>query len=657
MDNLDRLFNSAIAFAEANDLQNAISTFNEMLVETKNNPTIFFNLGLLHFLRQEFKEALNFYNLALNIDPNDPSTLTNKGAVLNELQLYDEALKTLDLALKHDQNLPEAWCNKGVTLNELHFDVEAIAHYDKAISINPNYAEAWQNKGVAYSDLKLYKEALEHFDKAISINPNYAEAWYNKGVAYSDLKLYKEALNHYDRAISLNENISWIHGNLLHTKMLICDWQGIHEILLKISHDIKSGRKVSAPFSILSITDSPSIQKKCSEIYNTAKFPTNHSLKAGDKNSGHKRIKVGYFSADFREHALTYLTAELFELHDKDKFELFAFAYGPSDESLMRKRLVSAFDYFLDVNQKTDRQIAELSRDQEIDIAIDLDGYTADSRMGIFSYQAAPIQVSYLGYLGTTGSEYIDYLISDSEIIPKERQKNYSEKIIYVPNYQVNDSKRQVINKSPSREELGLPEGKFVFCCFNNNYKITPEIFKSWMSILKNVEDSVLYLYGDNDLSIANLRREAITLGVNSDRLFFTGRVPRHEYLLRLKAADLFLDTSPYNAGASASDALWVGLPLITLRGKSFSSRVASSTLKSICLPELITASLKEYELLAIKLAKNPDILIGLKEKLARNQLTTPLFNPAEFINHIEAAYREIHDRHQKNLAPAHIYI
>ena len=657
MNNLDHLFNSAIASAEANNLDNAISIFNEILIHKKNNPTIFYNLGLLHCLRQEFKEALNFYNLALNIDPNDPATLINKGAVLNELQLHSEALKTLDTALKHNQHLPEAWCNKGVTLNELHRNAEAIDHYDRAIAINPNYAEAWCNKGVAYSDLKLYSEALAHFDKAIAINPNYAEAWYNKGVAYSDLKLYSEALNHYDKAISLNANINWIYGNLLHTKMLICDWQGTHEIFQKISHDINSGEKVSSPFSILSLTDSLSIQKKSSEIYNKEKFPAKPSLQEGNKNFGRKKIRVGYFSADFREHALAYLTAELFELHHKDKFEIFAFAYGPNDESPMRKRLMCAFDYFLDVNQKTDEQIAELSRDLGIDIAVDLDGYTADARMGIFSYRAAPIQVSYLGYLGTTGSEYIDYLIADSQIIPKEDQTKYSEKIIYLPNYQVNDSKRQVIDKTLSREELGVPEGKFVFCCFNNNYKITPEVFNSWMTILKNVEDSVIYLYGDNNLSIANLKREAIARGINGNRLFFVGRVSRNEYLLRLKAADLFLDTFPYNAGATASDALWVGLPLITLCGKSFSSRIASSVLKSIHLPELITTSTKEYECLAIKLAQNPDTLIQLKERLASNRLTTSIFNPAEFVNHIEAAYREINSRYQKNLAPAHIFV
>jgi predicted O-linked N-acetylglucosamine transferase (SPINDLY family) len=366
---------------------------------------------------------------------------------------------------------------------------------------------------------------------------------------------------------------------------------------------------------------------------------------------------VGYFSADFRNHAVSLLTAELYELHDKNKFEIFAFSFGLDDKSPMRLRLSQAFNQFIDVSDMSDSGIAELSRSLQIDIAVDLGGHTQESRTGIFPYRAAPIQTSYIGYLGTMGAEYYDYLLADKTIIPDGLQKFYSEKIAYLPSYQVNDRKRTISERQFTRGELGLPETGFVFCCFNNNYKILSSTFDSWMRILNAVEGSVLFLCADNEWAKANLIDEARLRGVDSARLVFGGRIPAEEYLARYRVCDLFLDTFPYNAGTTASDALWTGLPVLTLMGQSFASRVAASLLNAIGLPELITTTQEQYEALAIELAINPKKLENIKFKLANNRLTAPLFETPLFTKNLEAAYVKMIERYQNDLEPGHIAI
>ena len=350
--------------------------------------------------------------------------------------------------------------------------------------------------------------------------------------------------------------------------------------------------------------------------------------------------------------------AELFERHDKTKFELTAFSFGPDQNDEMRQRVSKAFDRFIDVRMKTDEEVARLSRDLGIDIAVDLKGVTQDCRTGIFSYRAAPIQVSYLGYPGTMGAEYIDYLIADKTLIPIESQQHYSEKIVYLPySYQVNDAQRKISDKVFTRSELGLPESWFVFCCFNNNYKITPNTFDLWMKILGQVTGSVLWLFEDNPTAAKNLRLEAQKRGMDPSRLVFAKRMNLPEHLARHKVADLFLDTLPCNAHTTASDALWAGLPVLTQAGESFASRVAASLLNAIELPELVTYTPEAYVALAIDLATHPAKLQELKSKLAANRLTTPLFDTALFTQHIEAAYTLMFERYQADLMPDHIYI
>jgi predicted O-linked N-acetylglucosamine transferase (SPINDLY family) len=350
--------------------------------------------------------------------------------------------------------------------------------------------------------------------------------------------------------------------------------------------------------------------------------------------------------------------AELFELHDRSQFEIVGFSFGPTANDEIRQRLEKSFDQFIEVGSKSDVEVAKLSRDFNIDIAVDLKGFTKDGRTGIFAHRAAPIQVNYLGYPGTLGTDYIDYIIADKTLIPPQSQQFYSEKVVYLPNsYQVNDRKRIISERQFTRQELGLPENSFVFCCFNNNYKILPATFDGWMRILKSVDGSVLWLFKDNPWAVENLKKEAQKRGIDGQRLVFAEHMPLSEHLARHRQADLFLDTLPYNAHTTTSDALWAGLPVLTQMGGSFASRVAASLLNAIGLPELITSAQEEYEALAIELAMNPKKLSDIKYKLEINRFTAPLFDTPLFTKNIEAAYIKMMERYYADLEPDHIAI
>ncbi len=366
---------------------------------------------------------------------------------------------------------------------------------------------------------------------------------------------------------------------------------------------------------------------------------------------------MGYFSPDFRNHAVSILMAEVFETHDRSKFEVVAFSLGPDTRDEMRGRLEKGFERFVDVHGKSDEQIALLARSMELDIAVDLGGFTEGCRPRVLAMRAAPLQVSYIGYLGTLGAPYMDYLIADPVIVPEAHQEHYAEKIIYLPSYQANDSQRRIAQREFSREELGLPAQGFVFCCFNNNYKITPPTFDSWMRILHRVAGSVLFLYAGSATAQGNLSKEAVKRGIDPARVVFGQRLPPAQYLARYRAADLFLDTLPYNAGTTASDALWVGLPVLTCLGDTFAGRVAGSLLTAIGLPELITRTQSQYEDMAVALALDRGRLAGIKQRLAQNRHTQPLFDTPRFTRHLEAAYTQIYERYLAGLAPRHLYV
>lgn len=440
--------------------------------------------------------------------------------------------------------------------------------------------------------------------------------------------------------------------------MRICDWCNFDSECTHLISSIRNGSLNTAPFPFLMIPSSSDDQLQCAKLWVANNFDLADRLIWQGGRYDHDRIRIAYLSADFHGHATGYLIAELFEIHDRSRFELIAFSFGPEDQSEMRQRLSAAFDKFIDVRNASDREVATLARKFEVDIAVDLKGFTTDSRTGVFALRAAPVQVSYLGYPGTMGADYIDYLIADRVLIPAASQKYFAEKIAYLPNsYQVNDRRRRIAEKILTRAELGLPADAFVFCCFNNNYKITPAVFECWMRLLKQVEGSVLWLFEDNASAASNLRKEAQARGLNPERLVFARRMALPEHLARHRLADLFLDTLPCNAHTTASDALWAGLPVLTQIGETFAGRVAASLLTAIGLPELITSTPQAYEDLAIELATNSEKLAAIKRKLADNRLTTPLFDTKLFAKHIEAAYTTMHERCRAGLPPDHIYV
>ena len=534
----------------------------------------------------------------------------------------------------------------------------AVDLIGQAIALKPDYAEAYSNRGNALKELNQLDAAVASYDKAIALKPDYAEAYSNRGNALKELKKLDAAVASYDKAIVLKPDSDYLFGMKLHIKMQLCDWQDFKHNVSELSLKIQSNVKASACFPLLALPIGLADQRKSAEIWNIDKNPSMSTLGPIIKRSRQLKIRIGYYSADFHNHATAYLMAELFERHDQAKFELIAFSYGPNKKDEMRNRVRQAFNQFIDVTAMSDKAIAQLSRELGIDIAIDLKGLTQDARLGIFAYKAAPIQVSYLGYPGTLGVDYIDYLIADKTLIPKESQHNYSEKIVYLPHsYQVNDRQRIISQKQFTKQELGLPQEAFVFCCFNNNYKITPDVFDSWVRILKAVDASVLWLLEDNQTAAANLRKEAHLRGLDPARLIFAKRMNLPEHLARHRLAELFLDTLPCNAHTTASDALWAGLPVLTCMGESFASRVAGSLLNAIGLPELVTETQTDYEVLAIELATNPAKLKAIKDKLEKNRLTTPLFDTAVLAKHIETAYSKMNEQYQADLLPDHIYI
>jgi predicted O-linked N-acetylglucosamine transferase (SPINDLY family) len=425
----------------------------------------------------------------------------------------------------------------------------------------------------------------------------------------------------------------------------MCRWENFDFKLSNIIHSINENKSVIVPFPLLALTDDPQLHKTAAQNYATSKPYQKgdlSNLKPIEEKT--EKIRIGYYSADFHNHATAYLIAEMIEQHDRDRFEIYGFSYGPISSDEMRTRLYHAFDEYIDVSQYGDRQIASLSRVLGIDIAVDLKGYTEGSRMGIFIDRCAPIQVSYLGFPGTTMLPEIDYIVCDEIVAPKGSEFDYSEKIIRLPHcYQANDSKRKISDREFTRKELNLPDQATVFCCFNNNYKILPDTFNSWMHILESVPNSVLWLLSDNIWAETNLQKEATTRGINPSRLIFAKRMPLADHLARFKQADLFLDTFPYNAHTTASDALWAGVPVLTKSGRSFASRVAASLLTNIGLPELITTSKHDFEKKAIELAKNPDQLEKLRAKIGACRTTSPLFNTTKFIKDFEEKMIQIY--------------
>ncbi len=665
----------------------ALADFDRALALEPANAPVHFSRGSLLKTLKRPEEALAAYDRALAIDPAFVEALVGRGNALVELKRYAEGLASLDAALAHNPNSVDALSNRANALLRLKRYEDALADCDKALAIEPTHAIAWHNRGSALSGLKRHREFLDCYDRALALDSANPVTWNNRGNALIALKRYAESLKDFDAALALDPvyvDALSNHANarsslkdfpravaaaeaalaldpdhaptlsvLIHCGLHACDWRTLERNKAKAATGLKLGRRAIQPFDCKAIATSEEDNLLAARLWVADECPASPQKLWRGERYEHDRIRVAYLSTDLRAHAVGFLIVGAFEHHDKSRFEITGISLGTDDKSETRARFEAALDRFIDVREKSDNEVAALLREMEIDIAVDLNGFTDNPRTRILARRPAPIQVNYLGYPGTMGADYIDYIIADPIVITPDAERHYSEKIAYLPDsYQANDSRRRRVERQPSRAEAGLPETGFVFSSFNNTYKISAEMFAVWMRLLANVEGSVLWLLEDNAFAAENLRRESAARGVNPSRLIFAPRTTPENHLARQTLADLFLDTLPYNAHTTASDALWVGLPVITTPGTTFPGRVAASLLTAIGLPELIAPSLGDYERLALTLARDPEALAALKAKLASHRNSFPLFDTKRFTRNLEAALGGMWERHRQGLPP-----
>jgi predicted O-linked N-acetylglucosamine transferase (SPINDLY family) len=635
----------------------ALADFDTVIALDANNAEAHNYKG--HALRESenLHAALGSYETAIALRTDYAEALNGRGSTFAAMKEYETALQSYDAAIRCRPDFAEAHLNRGNVLKELCRWQEALASYGRALHFKADLAEAYLNRGNVQRELRHWRAALVSYDHALELKPDLAEAYFGRGNTRRHLGDKELAVADFDRAATLKPDFDFLQGLARHVRMGLCDWRGMESDVAEICARIERGEAGAPPFPLLALVGSPALQRRAAEIWVRETCPAEHVSPAQPRYARHERIRVGYFSADFRNHPVAYLAAGLFEAHDRSRFEVIAFSLGPDTRDEMTQRLKEAFEHFVDVSQRSDQQIAGLAGAMELDIAVDLGGFTEGGRPGVFSRRAAPLQLSYLGYLGTMGAPYIDYLIADAITVPADAREHYTEKILYLPSFQANDSKRRAADKSFGREELGLPARGFVFCCFNSPYKITPEVFAAWMRILGRVPGSVLLLHADGPAVERNLRAEALRRGADPARLIFGGWLPQPEYLARYRAADLFLDTLPYNAGTTASDALWAGLPVMTCVGEAIAGRVAASLLTAVGLPELITSTLQRYEDLAVDLAHDPERLAAIKRKLIDGRVTAPLFDTERFTRQFETGLSMVYERYQAGLAGEHLVV
>ena len=632
----------------------ALNDYDRVIALMPDNAAALYNRGCALQQLQRYEEALESYERVVSLIPDNFFALHNRGAALLGLNRYEAALASFDHALTIEPNDTEALTNRGVALYELNRFAEALTSYDKALAINSGYVAALNNRGNALLALNRPAEALASFDQALAIKPDFVAAMQSKGNVLQYLNRHEEAAEIYGRALAVAPDDAFVSCMLLHSKLQSADWSGYDEHARRVITDAVQGKGGVTPLAFLAVSDSAEHQLSCARTWVKENCPPSAAAVWKGEKYRHPKIRVAYISGDLREHPVSYLLAGLFEAHDRSRFEPIAISFGPPAVDEMRTRLEGAFERFIDVGDKSDAEVAELLRMLEVDIAVDLMGFTTHSRAKIFASRPVPVQVNYLGFPGTMGAAYIDYIIADSYVVPQERCHSYAEKVVYLPDtFQANDPERRIAQRVPARTQVGLPDQGFVFCCFNNTYKITPRIFDVWMRLLQKVEGSVMWLLASNDVTLRNLQSAARERGVDPGRLIFAPPTSYADHLARYKIADLFLDNLPFNAGATASDALWAGLPLLTCSGDAFASRMAGSLLKAIGLPELITDCLNAYEQRALELATNERMMAEIRAKLARNRDTHPLFDTDRFRRHIEAAYVTMWERSQRGEPPA----
>ena len=684
--------NIADVYNKIGKLNDAIEYYNTAIKIKKDYFLSYYNLGIIYQKTNNFNKAEENFNYVLNYKPDFIATYINLGLTLDKSKKYSEAEKIYKKGIKINNNIFELFFYLGNTLQVLGKIEEAVENYKIAIKLKPNFFGTYSNLANSFHKLGLFREAIQsykkaielnnnspetfnnygnllrqlgnlidsenNFKKAITLNPNFAKAYANLGNVYRMTGKIDESIEVYEKAINIEPELHSAEAHLIFQKKNVCDFT-ISEKILKKSSTLGITTKSIAPFSAISWNDNPEEQflrskKYVEENFNNKNFLMNHKF-----NYKNKKLKIGYFSADFYDFPSMHVMIGLLENHNKNLFEIYAFSFGPNNNDWMNKRVKSAVDHFIDVANLSTKEIIEKVHNLEIDIAIDENGYTFNARTELFQNRLSPIQINFMGFPSTSGADFIDYIIADKIVIPDIFRKFYSEKIIYLPHsFMPSDNMKEISCKNTTREEFNLPKDAFVLCCFNKTYKISLIEFDIWMRILNKIENSVLWLLESNEQAMQNLKQEVIKKGINPQRLIFAKKIPISEHLERHKHADLFVDTFNYNAHVTANDSLWAGLPVVTKEGKQFAARVSSSLLNSIDLKELITKNTDDYEKLILELATNKNKLSKIKENLSANKLKMkPLFNTELYTKNFENGLQKIFELYQNGEKPRDINV
>jgi predicted O-linked N-acetylglucosamine transferase (SPINDLY family) len=632
----------------------AIAAYDRLLALDPGSAAAWIGRGNALFDRGDHDGAVAAYDRALAIQPGAAEAWTGRGNVAFERKRHDEALAAFDKALAMQPDAADAWLGRGNAQFERRDYGKALAAYQRALNSRGDLPAALLGLGNVFVELNRLEEAIAAYDRALSVDANLAEVWLGRGNACLRLSRFDDAVAGYDKALALKPRLHFAAGSRYFAKMNICDWRKFGADSSTLLAALRQGEDESYPFISIALPCTAADQLKFAEKFSSERHPASAHPRWRGEIYSHPRIRIAYLSSDLHDHAVAYLLTGVFECHDRSRFETFGVSLGPPVVSKMRERIEKSFDRFLDVSGKRDTEVADILRELEIDIAINLNGFTRGERTDIFAMRPAPVQVAYIGYPGTMGASYIDYIIADNVLIPPGHDRYYTEKVVRMPDtYQANDSQRRISERMPTRAENGLPETGFVFCSFNNTFKITPDVFDIWMRLLKQTENSCLWLFKSTAGAADNLVREASARGISADRLVMAPRMTLEDHLARQQLADLFLDTLPCNAVTTASDALWAGLPVVTCLGSTFSGRIAASLLTAIGMPELITERLEDYERLALKLAHDPPLLTAIKAKLARQRNTSALFDTERFTRNLESAYATMHERLRRGQLPA----
>ncbi len=688
---LDPVFGEAIANLQDGRLEDAERQFRAIVRERPRNPMALDLLGAVCAQQGHWREAEEYLTAAIAAGANVETTFYNHGVVLKELGRPADAIAQFDRAIAINPRSAEAWFDKamcllalkrydavqsnvaqalainprlvqawvwlGHVLGDLGRDAEAFAAYDKALAVAPETADAWHGRARLLRRQRRHVEAIAAFDKTLTINPGLTAAWLDRGRMCLEGRQYDAAAASFSAALRLDPDAPFAKGYLQHVKMVMCDWRGFDASVADIERDISLGKPAADPVTWLALSGSGRSQRRCAETYSKHFFPASGERppRIGRRS---ERLRIGYVSGDFRDHASTHLLVGALECHDRSRFEILAFDNGSDDGSEYRARVMKAVDGKEDISRLGTEHVVDRIKAKEIDILVNLNGYFGQARMDVFARRAAPVQVSYLGFPATSGAGYIDYIVADRHVIPAADRELYCEKVAYLPRcYQANDRKKQISGRKMTRAEAGLPEDGFVFCGFHKTSKILPRVFDVWMAILEAVDGGVLWLLSEHAPAQDNLRREAAARGIDPRRLVFARHLPLAEHLARHRLADLFLDTLPYNAHTTASDALWAGLPVLSQTGTSFAGRVGGSLLTTIGLPQLAVETPEQYRAAATALAHDRETLAAIRADLAAKRQTSPLFDTASYTRGLERAFEMMAERHWAGLPPDHLCV